>query len=115
MNFTKIKKIVQSGQPGTKKYIRIYGADLICVRYKYNYKKRERYKTIELIVDKKPWNPQKNDPFSCQKTFIRIRYGEDELGKKVRSSGGIWNRSKRLWMVPLQTVLDLNLEDRIVQ
>ena len=78
-------------------------------------KKRESYKTIELIVDKKPWNPSKKDPFSCLQTFIRIRYGEVELGRKVKAAGGIWYKSKRLWKVPLQVVLDLNLEDRIVK
>ena len=114
MDFIKTKTIIKSGQPGTKRLLSIYGEDLVCVRYKYDYKKRRRLKTIELIVENKPWSPLPDDPFCNQIMFIRIHYGEIELGRKVKKAGGVWIKEKRLWKLPLQSVLDLDLEDRII-
>lgn len=57
--------------------------------------------------------PKKNDPFSIKPVFIKIAYGEVELARKVKSVGGVWEKEKKLWKVPLQTVLDLNIEHRI--
>jgi hypothetical protein len=46
--------------------------------------------------------------------FVKIEYGEIDLGKKVTAAGGIWNRKKKLWELPYQQVLQLGLIDRIV-
>jgi hypothetical protein len=58
----KIRRIVQPGQPGTKKLVERYGDNLICVRYRYDEDKMMMYKTIEIIIDEKPWQrkTQKN-------------------------------------------------------
>ena len=114
MDFIKTKTIVKSGQPGTKRLYNIYGEDLICVRYKYDYKRRRRLKTIELIVDEKSWSPSPDDSFSNQTVYVRIHYNEIELRQKVKNAGGVWNKDKRLWKLQLQSVLDLDIEDRII-
>ena len=46
--------------------------------------------------------------------FIKIEYGEIELGKTMRSVGGKWNKSKNLWAVPYHEVKSLGLEGRII-
>ena len=70
---------------------------------------------INLITDGKHWTHRKDDPISTKPVFIKIAYGEVELARKVKSGGGVWNKEKQLWKVPLQTVLDLNIEYRMVK
>ena len=62
------------GQPGTKKLLKQYGKNLVCVRYKYD-----------------------------QENMI-----------KVKSAGGKWNISKKVWEVPFKQVVSLGLSERIV-
>ncbi|GBD97048.1 hypothetical protein BMS3Abin06_01944 [bacterium BMS3Abin06] len=42
------------GQSGTKKLLRQYGDQLICVRYCYDDYHKKRYKTVELIIEETP-------------------------------------------------------------
>ncbi len=50
------------GQAGTKKYLARYGERLVCVRYLYDERNRCRHKTIELIVETVPWEPNARRP-----------------------------------------------------
>ena len=38
---------------------------------------------------------------------IRINYGEINLGRAVKSLGGRWNKSKKVWELPYGDVLSL--------
>ena len=51
----KVKRILHPGQPGTKKLVKKYGDKMLCVRYRYDEDKMMMYKTIEIIIDEKPW------------------------------------------------------------
>lgn len=108
------KNIRKPGEPETIKLQRIYGDDLVCVRYKYDYKKKKRYKTVELLVDEKDWEPVKSDRYCHKRVYVQINRYEKILQKKIKEAGGIWSHKKRLWKLPIQTVRDLNLEERIV-
>ena len=46
--------------------------------------------------------------------MVQVKYGEIDLGRKVRSVGVKWDRSKRLWELPFEAVQALGLENRIV-
>ncbi len=46
----KTVKTIKPGDPGSKKWIREYGDNLICVRYKQDPVKRKKHTTIELIA-----------------------------------------------------------------
>jgi hypothetical protein len=102
------------GKPGTKKYQKKYGDKLVCVRYKYDINKNEKIKTVELIVSREQWNPEKVKIPPNKIVNIRINYGEIELARKVKNLGGIWDRSKKLWQIPYRKVEILRLQDRIV-
>ena len=39
------------GQNGTKKLLAIYGDRLVCVRYRHDAERKQRHKTVELIVE----------------------------------------------------------------
>lgn len=45
---------------------------------------------------------------------VKIKYGERELGFKVRSVGGTWNRKEKLWYLPWNAIKALSLQDRVV-
>ena len=113
-SFIHIKSVRKRGEPGTKKLTRIYGNDLVCVRYKYDYKNRKKYKTIELKIEEGPWEPDDDDKYLTQKVEIRVDYKEIGLRKKLKSEGAVWDPGKRVWRTTFKTVLELGLEERII-
>ena len=93
---------------------KVYGEDLVCIRYKYDYKNKIKYKTVELIVEKNPWTPSSTDPLIHRRVYIRVLPYEKVIRNQIKLAGGIWNGIKKLWKIPIHVVWDLNLEDRIV-
>ena len=62
MNFTVVSRFTMTarskllpGQKGIKKLVAEYGDALLCVRYRYDELSRTRLKTVELIIERKPW------------------------------------------------------------
>lgn len=111
----KIKRTLLPGQPGTKKWVGIYHDDLVCIRYRYDDKSQQMLKTVEIIVEKKRWkkNPERIPKNKIVK--LRIRYGEVNLARVVKSAGGRWNAVEKVWEVPYQEVCALNLQSRMVE
>jgi hypothetical protein len=110
-----IGRKLKPGQPGTKKLLREYGDDLVCVRYRYDAAQKRRMKTVELIIEEASWKPRPAKIPLHQIMHLRIKYGEVALGKQVRAAGGKWNREKQAWELPYQEVLKLGLSERIVE
>jgi len=108
------KNIRKPGEPGTIKLQRIYGDDLVCVRYKYDYKRKKKYKTVELLIEEQDWEPASTDKYCHKRVYVQISLHEKILQQKIKDAGGIWNHEKKLWKIPIQTVRNLNLEERIV-
>lgn len=102
------------GQPGTKKWMKEYGDKLFCVRYRYDPEAKLRCKTVELIVETQTWEPNPEKIPGNKVVDLRVRFGEVELGKKVRAAGGIWNRDEQVWKLPYREALKLGLRDRMV-
>jgi len=48
---------LKPGQKGTKTLVEQYGASLLYVRYRYDKARGLRMKTVELVVEEKPWQP----------------------------------------------------------
>jgi len=108
-----VKSKLLPGENGTKGLLKQYGEQLVCVRYRYDQKRRKRYKTVELIVDEKDWMPETNIP-TTRRVYFRIGYGETELRKQVKQAGGYWNPDKKAWHLEYSAVIQLGLEDRII-
>jgi len=102
------------GQPGTKKWLEKYGDKLVCVRYRYDPEGKLRCKTVELVVETEPWEPDPRKIPRNKIVAVHVRYGEIELGRKVRAAGGVWNRDEQVWKLPYREVLNLGLRDRMV-
>jgi hypothetical protein len=97
------------GQKGTKQLKLKYGDALVSVRYRYDEKKRKKYKTVELIVDEHEWMP--NDT----PVYVKIAWVETELRIKIKQAGGRWLPEKKLWELVYGKVVKLGLCERIVR
>jgi hypothetical protein len=111
----KIKRIVKPGQPGTKKLVEKYGDNLVCVRYRYDVNEKRKLKTIELIIENTPWQPNQEKIPLNKLMNIRIMANEYPLRIKVKAAGGSWDHQHQVWRLPYAQVLELGLNDRIVE
>jgi len=106
---------LKPGQKGTKQLLTQYGDRLICVRYRYDAQRKKRFKTVELIVAEREWEPP--PPRFAVDTIVGVRVGfaEVELREQVKQAGGKWNRSSKVWELRYDHVVALKLETRIVE
>lgn len=108
------KRKLMPGQPGTKKWVEEYGDKLVCVRYRYDVASKTRCKTVEVIVEAEPWEPNPKKIPGNKIVAVQVRYGEIEIGRKVRAAGGTWSRDEQVWKLPYREVLKLGLRDRMI-
>lgn len=103
---------LKPGQKGTKNLLERYGKALLCVRYRYDEARGMRVKTVEIIVDEKPWQP----PFRFRDTDIvpvSVSFAEEALRDRLKASGGRWEPLTKRWLVPYGAVRGTELEGRI--
>jgi len=62
MNAGKVLRTLKPGDPGTAKYRKYYGKNLVAVRYRYNRKRNMRQTTVEIVVDQGFWDSQPVTP-----------------------------------------------------
>ncbi len=121
-----VKASYKPGQKGTRKLVKQYGDQLICVRYRYDYENHKKYKTIELIIDEDHWTPAPPHPDEYERPVqtrtiytrqagLRVGLFEKELQQKVKSLGATWSREDKLWYLNEHTAHQAGLEDRIVK
>jgi hypothetical protein len=109
-----IHRKLAAGKPGTKKLLQKYGNQLLCVRYRYDSEKKEKMKTVEIIVQKKPWDGKGRKMPGNKIIPIRVAYEEIKIRRIVKAAGGKWNMKGKVWELPYKEVRALGLEDRIV-
>ena len=101
------------GQPGTLKLLRQYGDRLVCVRYRYDALKRRRYTTAEIVVDESEWDPLPSATARRERVPVRIAIQETTLREKAKTAGGRWDPNQRVWMLPMEQVIQLGLTNRV--
>lgn len=86
----------------------------MCVRYRYDETTKERWKTVELIIDKRVWKPPPSK-WSAE-TLVAIRVGtqERDVRQRVKAAGGKWNPKAVVWELAYRQVVTLGLAERIV-
>ena len=89
-----------------------YGDSLLCVRFKYDEKSRQRLKTVELIVEKTEWSPL---PRYTDDTLVPVRIGfsEKQLMEAAKAAKGRWNPEARLWFIQYGRIKGTPLENHI--
>jgi hypothetical protein len=114
-----IKKL-SAGAPGTKRYVRKYGEQLVCVRYRRDKQRQRRLTTVEIVVDESPTLrvgrvvDDATAPHPNSLVRLRVAYDEENIRRKVKEAGGRWLPDKKLWELPYRKVLPLQLRHRIV-
>ena len=119
------RTVRKPGNPGTRKLSAKYGDRLVSIRYRYDVAKRERYKTVELIVAEEDWTPAPAPntepaqplpkPRYTPRVPVRINYYEKDLQRQIKAIGGNWDRVKKLWYAPEEYVNRIGLAKRIVK
>jgi hypothetical protein len=110
----KAEKTLLPGEPGTKKLVKQYGEDLVCVRYRYDAERNLTIKTVELVVDRRPRRKHPQYIPKNKRMPLRVEYGEVEIGRRIRAAGGTWNREEQVWKLAYHKVLELGLHDRLI-
>jgi hypothetical protein len=106
---------LKPGQKGTKRLVEQYGKALLCVRYRLDTIRGVRLKTVELVVEEKPYRPcmryRNGDIVS-----VIVSYTETALRDRLKKVGGRWNPEEKLWRVPFGVIRgDAELEERILK
>ncbi len=105
---------LQPDQDGAKHLRERYGERLVCVRYRYDETTKERWKTVELIIEKSAWEPP--SPRWQESTLVALQVAaqERDVRQQVKAAGGKWNPRQLVWELPYGQVQTLGLTDRIV-
>jgi hypothetical protein len=72
------------------------------------------FKTIEIVVDNKPWQGHSRKIPKSKIMNIRIAYDEVEQRKRVKAAGGKWDSNRQAWQLSYEKVIELGLSNRIV-
>lgn len=110
----KARLTLKPGQRGTKKLADKYGDRLLYVRYRYDSKRKRRFKTVEIVVEEIPWAPRLGRISRKTIVGVKVTTREKMLRQQVKQAGGKWNPTTKLWELPYQATVDLGLEERIV-
>ena len=105
---------LKPGQRGTKLLLAQYGDRLVRVRYRYDAQRRKRWKTVELIVAERDWDPPAPRFADDAPVAVRVDVAEVELRQRVKHAGGKWNPDRKAWELRCADVVALTLETRNV-
>ena len=109
---TRVK--LKPGQKGTKSLVAEYGDALVCVRYRYDSRTRTRHKTVELIVESKPWSPACPRFSDSEFVPVRIHYQDTGLREQAKAAHGKWDPDRKVWLIPYGKLKGTELEKLII-
>ncbi len=101
-------------KPGTQRWLRQFGAALVCVRHRSDPAGLRRYVTVELRVAELPVRAGLAQVQAAAWFAIELHPGESTLRDRLRQSGGRWDAAHRHWCARGAVVRALGLEDRVV-
>src|SRR5262245_5899872 len=110
----RVRLHLKPGQKGTKQLLAQYGDRLVWVRYRYDALRKKRYKTVELLVAERDWEPPRARFTRDQIVALHIAFADTAVRQRVKQAGGTWNPGRRIWQLPYERVLALGLAHRIV-
>ncbi len=111
---SRVRLHLKPGQKGTKQLLAQYGDRLICVRYRYDAQRKKRFKTVELLVAERDWEPPRPRFAQDQIVGLRVAFADMAVRDRVKQAGGTWNPERRVWQLRYGRVVALGLHGRIV-
>jgi hypothetical protein len=109
----KTRLILKAGQPGTKRLVAKYGDSLLCVRFKYDEKSRQRLKTVELIIERSDWSPPAPRYSAESLVPLKIAAYDMQHRQEAKAAGARWNPEEKLWFVKYSKIAGTALENYI--
>ena len=110
----RVRLHLKPGQKGTKQLLAQYGDRLICVRYRYDAQQKKRFKTVEILVAERDWEPPRPRFAHDQIVGLRVAFADVAVRDRVKQAGGTWNPERRVWQLHYDRVVALGLNSRIV-
>jgi len=84
------------------------------VRYRYDAQRKKRFKTVELLVAERDWEPPPPRFGHDQIVGLRVAFADVAVRDRVKQAGGTWNPERRVWQLRYDRVVALGLHSRIV-
>ena len=103
---------LKPGQRGTKRLVDKFGKALLYVRYRYDESRGVRLKTVEIIVEEKPWRPRlgiRDEDI----VPVMVSFSEKSLRDTLKAAGGTWDPKAKLWYIAYGSVRGTELEERV--
>jgi len=100
---------LKPGRPGTRDLVEKYGEQLVCVRYRYDDELGIRYKTVELIVDEKPWKPRTSQYRPTDLVHVKVEPHESQLRSALKLLGGRYHAPSDTWLIAHAALTALRL------
>jgi len=75
---------------GTKQLVEKYGKSLLYVRYRYDENRGVRLKTVEIVVEEKPWKPSLRLREE-EIVPVIVNFSEKDLRERLKAAGGRWD------------------------
>lgn len=103
---------VKPGQKGAMRLTEQYGDKLLCVRYRYDETRGVRLKTVEIVVEERPWQP----PFRFMDEDLApvvVGFEETTLREKLRKARAKWDPEAKIWLVAYGKIRGTELEAKI--
>src|SRR5712691_4722127 len=101
-------------QRGAQQLLAQYGNRLVCVRHRYDEQQKKRFKTMEVIVEEREWEPCSPQHAADSLVCLRVAWPEVEVWRQVKRAGGKWHPQHGVWELRYDRVVALRLEERIV-
>ena len=74
----------------------------------------KRFKTVELLVAERDWQPPRPRFAHDQIVGLRVAFADVAVRDRVKQAGGTWNPERRVWQLRYDRVVALGLNGRIV-
>ncbi len=111
----KVHSHLKPGQNGTKRLVEQFGDKLICVRYRYDEIRQVRMKTVEIIVDERPCDPNMRHR-DKDIVEVMVPFTKRALRDRLKEAGARWFPEEKIWRVLFGAIRnDAELVERIVK
>ncbi len=106
---------LKPGQKGTRRLVDEFGDKLLCVRYRYDEIRQVRMKTVEIIVDEWPCDPNMRHR-DKDIVAVMVPFKKTVLRDRLKAAGGRWDPEEKIWRILFGAIRnDAELVERIVK
>ena len=112
-------RTIKPGMPGSRRFQKHWGENLVAVRYRREANKL--YTTIEIVVDEREQS-RPNISLNAVHTFKRrqlvavpIAFGEGVLRAAAKQNHAKWSAVKKVWVMPYTTAVALGIQNRVIE